>query len=113
MPHLDGLALAMIVIGLVCAIALPFATHANVRLNLPPPRTPFGKGAAYVADEAISCVFILGGIDRLLGASPLSEPLDEIQVFALIIFAMATIGGAFADNTLPVEDDDTKEHDER
>ena len=113
MPHLDGLGLAMIVIGLVCAIALPFATHANVRLNLPPPRTPFGKGAAYVADEAISCVFILGGIDRLLGASPLSEPLHEVLVIVLIILFMAVIGGAFADNTLPVEDEDMKEHDER
>jgi hypothetical protein len=92
LPQLDGIGLAMIVIGLVLAVVLPLLSYTSVQPYLPLPRTQFGKGAGYGADEALSCVFILGGMVRLLGVSPLSDPLHEVQVIVGILFAMAVIG---------------------
>lgn len=52
MPELDGLALALVIGGIAFAIAAPFLVR--VRLFLPPPQTPFRRGAALVGNEALS-----------------------------------------------------------
>jgi len=84
-----------ITIGLILAIAAPFLS--NVRLYLPPPRTKFGRRAAIVANEALACVFLLGGVTGLLGVTPFSAMLHDIQVSAFIVFVMVFFGAMFID----------------
>ena len=101
MPYLDGLAVATITCGLVLAIIFPFLARAHVYLLRQRPRTPFGRGATFVADEAGACLLTLTGIIRLLGHLSLSEPISEIRVFVGAVFIMAVLGAAFAEITNP------------
>jgi|GEM_PF-1829337 hypothetical protein len=103
MPGLDGLALALVIGGIVLAIAAPFLVR--VRLFLPLPETPFGRGAGLVSNEAFACALILSGITKLLGSDPLSDFLNGAKTIIFIVFAMAVIGGALAEATNPEKKD--------
>lgn len=97
MPELDGLAVTLIIGGIALAIAAPFLVR--VRLFLPLPETPFGRGAGLVANEAFAWVMILSGITKLLGSGPLSDFLNGAITIIIIVFAMAVIGGVLAEAT--------------
>ena len=99
MHGLDGLAVAMVIGGIVLVIASPFLVR--VRLFLPLPVTPFGRGAAFVSNEAFACVLILSGITKLLGSGPLSDFINGARTMIFIAFAMAIIGGARAEAANP------------
>ena len=99
MPELDGIAVALIVAGVVLAVAYPLVSH--VRLFLALPRTPFGRGAAIVGEEAFACILILSGIIKLLGSSPLFDLLNGARTIIFIIFALSIVGGGLAEATNP------------
>ncbi len=103
MPGLDGLAVALVIGGIALAIASPFLVR--VRLFLPLPVTPFGRGAGLVANEAFACVLILSGIINMLGSAPLSDFLNGARTIICIVFAMAVIGGVLAEATNPDKKD--------
>ncbi len=91
MPEIDGLAVVMVIGGFALAIAAPFLVR--VRLYLPLPVTPFGRGAGLVGNEAFACALILSGIINMLGSGPLSDFLNGARTIIFIVFAMAVIGG--------------------
>jgi hypothetical protein len=95
-----------ITLGLILAIAAPFLS--NIQLYLPPPRTKFGRRAAVVANEALACVFLLGGITGLLGATAFSAMLHDVQVFVMIVFAMVFFGAMFIDAVIFREENENK-----
>jgi hypothetical protein len=95
-----------IALGLIIAIAAPFLS--NVRLYLPPPRTKFGRRAAVVANEALACVFLLGGITGLLGATAFSAMLHDVQVIVMIVFVMVFLGAMFIDGVIFREETENK-----
>ena len=98
--------IGLISIGLILAIAAPFLS--NVQLYLPLPRTKFGRRASVVANEALACVFLLGGITGLLGAAPVSAMLHDVQVITLIVFVMVFFGALFIDAVIFREENEKK-----
>lgn len=95
-----------IALGLIIAIAAPFLS--NVRLYLPLPRTKFGRRAAVVANETLACGFILGGITGLLGVTPFSAMLHDVQVIAFIVFVMVFFRAMFIDGVIFREENENK-----
>ena len=98
--------IGLITIGLILAIAAPFLS--NVRLYLPPPRTKFGRRAAVVAEEALACGFLLGGIAGLTEATPFSAMLHDAQVIVTIVFVMVFFGAMFVDAVIFREEHENK-----
>jgi hypothetical protein len=79
--------IGIIVIG---ALLVPFAPKlARRRLFLPPPTSRLGQTALIVGIEALGCLFIVGGIDELLGASNVHNALDLLAMLSLLVIAAA------------------------
>lgn len=104
MPGLESTSL--IVIGLIMAITVPFLS--NVHLMLPPPRTTFGRRAGIIADEALACVLILGGIGGLLGPTPFAGMLHDLQAIIMVIFVMVFLGGFLLDRVISKEENEKR-----
>jgi hypothetical protein len=78
-----------IVIG---ALLVPFAPKlVSRRLFLPPPTSRLGQTALIVGGEAIGCLFIVPGIDELLGASNVHNALDLLAKLSLLLVAAAIL----------------------
>lgn len=84
----------------------------NVRMYLPLPRTRFGRRTALIFEETLACIVILGGIEGLVGATPLSDQLHEIQVILLIIGMVTFFASMFIDAIIFREDEEKRQTDE-
>jgi len=110
MPHLDGLGVALVVIGLTIAIAAPFLS--GVRLYLQPPTTTFGRRAAIISGGAFAIICILRGIETFLGNSPTSIMLREVEAMLAIVSVMALFASAAIDKVIVREESARKAGDE-
>ena len=106
MPHFDGIAIALITIGLIIAITSPFLTR--VQLHLPPPKTAIGRGFDLCAGEILAGLFILGGVSRLLDNTSVFGPLHDVQVMVLIFFVMTSLAGWLIDGVVFKEDEEKR-----
>jgi hypothetical protein len=57
----------------------------------------------------LACILVLGGIARLLGATPLSNQLHEIQVILFIIGVMTFFASMFIDAIIFREDEEKRQ----
>lgn len=67
---------------------------------------------ALIFEETIACIVILGGIEGLVGATPLSDQLHEIQVILLIIGMVTFFASMFIDAIIFREDEEKRQTDE-
>ena len=86
-----------VVVGCLLTVFAP--RLARVRLFLPVPRSPFGRGAVVVAGEAFAAILILSGLSGLLGRSPLTDLFGFLIGISFVIGVLAVIGGWFAESS--------------
>lgn len=90
MSRLESIAWIEIIGGLILVIAFPLLLR--IRLFLPLPKTPFGRGAGIIAEEAFACGLIMTGIIGLIGRTPLSDLFYGARTILFVVFVMAVIG---------------------
>jgi hypothetical protein len=95
---------ATLVCGVMLALMAP--RLARTRLYLPPPRTPFGRGALTVALEALAAGVVVSALRRLLPLSSLDDGLSLFGTLAFIACCMALLGGALAEITMRQQHDE-------